>query len=121
MTDIFVQSFIKGLGKTTAALVVCGLTGGVLYYFTNQNNYNLFDNVFKKSNNVKMINMETITENTNETNETNEIDSENGENENIVENYVENMTKEIDSEGKELDAKKLFDEMISKKRKWGFV
>lgn len=108
MTDIFVQSFIKGLGKTTATLVVCGITGGILYYFTNQNS-NLFNKNVLKKESKSMIDMETITVSDK---------NENIEDEHIVENYVENI---VENNAVELDAKKLFDDMISKKRKWAFV
>jgi hypothetical protein len=113
-SNIFIESFIKGLGKTAAALLVCGVTGSILYYISKDENV--------KKNDSCELNMVEL--NKAETTETEVVESHLVESQGVIEKYNENIEEYNESENLEnndFDAKKIFDEMNFRKRKWNFM
>lgn len=76
MIGFFIESFVKGLGKATAAIVVCGIGSG-LYYLGKTNVLNMIDTSgFVKLTTQAPKKLETTSESTQTQTQTSESESE---------------------------------------------
>lgn len=113
MSELFIESFIKGIGKTSAAVLICGFAGSVFYFITQQSEK--YNKKYTKKNNFTQLDEFDIENESKEVSEEKTSGISSDISDNVSGRISDNVSGDI------LDAKKIFDGMISKKRRWSLI